>query len=153
MSDVRCRYGSGMYSLSISTLVVRAVRAFFVLFLFSVYRVALHFKDAKWRYDQTTSFNGLFDGFFSLSLHFHFILFSCCLARSFFSKWKKKYALAVVPSSHRHIHTTLCVLYRTVPCFVVVVRLILAFILWFVIVCVHWMRIWMPLSSRFNRRI
>lgn len=48
---------------------------FFVLLLFSVYRVALHFKDAKWRYDQTTSFNGLFEGFFSLSsLSFHSFL-------------------------------------------------------------------------------
>lgn len=122
MSDVGMDVG--MYSLSISTLVVRAVRAFFMLFLFSVYRVALHFKDAKWRYDQTTSFNGLFDGFFSLSLHFHFILFSCCLARSFFSKRKKS---TRSPLSLHHIDTyTQHSVYCTVP-----YRVLLLLFVWF----------------------
>lgn len=83
---------------------------------------ALHC-DAEWRYDQTTSFNGLLTVFF-------------CVVRSLLV-WGARFR------PFAGLYTALFV----------VVRLILAFILWFVIVCVRWMRIWMPLSSRFNRRI
>lgn len=153
--NVRCPMSLWKWNVFTFNFYLGCARGACIFCAISVFSVScrLAFQRCKMKIRSNNKFQWPFWRFFfslsSLSFHSFLVLLSALL----FFQTKKKYALAVVPSSHRHIHTTLCVLYRTVPCFVVVVRLILAFILWFVIVCVHWMRIWMPLSSRFNRRI
>lgn len=81
--------------------------------------------------DQTTGFSGLFDGEFSPLVPCAVLLFKLLTSLS-----------AQLANAGPDVWLLLLLLVWFRP-----------FILWFVIVCVRWMRIWMLLSPRFNRRI